>query len=144
MDLLPTFARLAGTEPPSDRIIDGHNIWPLMADHAEASSPYDAFYYYYIGQLQAVRSGKWKLHLPLKAKWRNFRGETVTSEAALYDLEADVGETKNLAGKYPDILRHLMALAENARADLGDVDQPGTHQRPAGFVVNPTPRVLRQ
>ena len=144
MDLLPTFARLAGTEPPKDRVIDGHDIWPLMVGDVEAESPYEAFYYYYVGQLQAVRSGRWKLHLPLEAKWRNFRGDTTASEAELYNLKTDVGETKNLAGEYPDIVRRLLALAEKARADLGDVDQPGTHQRPAGVVVDPTPRVLRQ
>jgi len=65
-------------------------------------------------------------------------------EAELYDLKTDVGETKNLAGKHPDIVRRLLALAEKARADLGDTDRPGTHQRPAGVVVNPTPRVLGQ
>jgi len=144
MDLLPTFAKLAGTEPPSDRIIDGHNIWPLMAGQIEARSPYEAFYYYYIGQLQAVRSERWKLHLPLKAKWRNFRGDTSVSKVALYDLKADIGETINIAGKHPDTVRRLLALAEKARADLGDVDEPGTHQRPAGTVVDPTPRVLRK
>jgi arylsulfatase A-like enzyme len=68
MDLLPTFARLAGTEPPKDRVIDGYDIWPLMVGDIEAESPYEAFYYYYVGQLQAVRSDRWKLHLPLEAK----------------------------------------------------------------------------
>jgi arylsulfatase A len=144
MDLLPTFARLAGTEPPNDRAIDGHDIWPLMVGRVEAESPYEAFYYYYVGQLQAVRSGRWKLHLPLEAKWRNFRGDATASEAKLYDLKTDVGETKNLAGEHPDIVRRLLALAEKARAGLGDVDQPGTHQRPAGVVADPTPRVLLQ
>jgi len=37
----------------------------------------------------------------------------------------------------------LLALAEKARADLGDVDQPSTRQRPAGAVLDPTARVLR-
>jgi len=144
MDLLPTFARLAGTEPPNDRVIDGHNIWPLMVGDVEANSPYEAFYYYYVGQLQAVRSGRWKLHLPLEAQLRNSRSDTTASEAELYDLRTDVGEAKNVAGEHPDIVRRLLALAEKARVDLGDVDQPGTHQRPAGVVVDPTPRVLRQ
>ena len=144
MDLLPTFARLAGTEPPNNRVIDGHDIWPLMVGEVGAESPYEAFYYYYVGQLQAVRSGKWKLHLPLEAKWRNFRGDTTASEVQLYDLKADVGETMNLARQHPDIVRRLLALAEKARADLGDVGQPGAHQRPAGVVADPTPRVLRQ
>lgn len=142
MDLLPTFARLAGTHPPKDRIIDGHDIRPLMAGSANAASPYEAFYYYYVEQLQAIRSGKWKLYLPLKHKWINFRGDTKASPAGLYDLEADISETTNLAAKYPDVVRRLLALAERAREDLGDLGRPGLNQRPAGRVANPTPRIL--
>jgi arylsulfatase A-like enzyme len=143
MDLLPTFACLAGTKTPNDRVIDGHDIWPLMAGDIDAKSPYEAFYYYYVGQMQAVRSGRWKLHLPLEAKWTNFRGNTVTSEAKLYDLKTDIGENRNLADKRPDIVKRLLKLAQKARADLGDIDRPGTNQRSAGMVVNPTPRVLK-
>jgi len=141
MDLLPTFARLAGDEARRDRIIDGHDIRPLMSGEAGANSPYEAFYYYYMGQLQAVRSGKWKLHLPLEAKWQNFSGKTKTSPAELYDLEIDLGETRNLAREHPNVMTRLLALAQKAREDLGDVDHPGKNQRPPGFFANPTPRL---
>ena len=139
MDLLPTFARLAGAAPPADRTIDGKDIGPLLAGRKGAKSPHEAFYYYYLAQLQGVRAGRWKLHLPLKAKWRNFRGATRRSEAELYDLAADVGESRNVAEKHPDVVRRLMALAEQARKDLGDVGREGTGQRPAGWVKDPKP-----
>ena len=113
-----------------------------MSGRTDAASPYKAFYYYYMEQLQAVRSGKWKLYLPLKAKWINFRGDTKPSPAELYDLEADLSEKTNLAAKYPGVVRRLLALAEKAREDLGDVDRPGKNQRPAGLVIDPKPRVL--
>lgn len=113
-----------------------------MTGKAGAASPYEAFDYYYMEQLQAVRSGKWKLYLPLEAKWINFRGDTKLCPAALYDLELDISETTNLAAKYPDVVERLLALAEKAREDLGDVGRTGKNQRPAGFVANPTPRVL--
>lgn len=71
MDLLPTFTALAGANLPVDREIDGRNIWPLMSKSG-VKSPHEAFYYYQIDQLQAVRSGKWKLHLPLKQKKKNW------------------------------------------------------------------------
>ena len=143
MDLLPTFARLAGADVPDDRILDGHDIWPLLSGQPGAKSPYEAFYYYYLEQLQAVRSGRWKLYLPLENKWRSFRGDTEKSPAALYDLVADLGETKNLVDQRPDVVRRLTALAEKAREDLGDLNRPGKNQRPAGFVENPTPRVRK-
>ncbi|MFH1923289.1 MAG: sulfatase [Planctomycetota bacterium] len=142
MDLLPTFARLAGAKPPEDRTIDGHDIWPLMSGEPGAKSPYDAFYYYYLQQLQAVRSGKWKLYLPLANKWRTFRGDTEESPARLYDLVADLGETTNLVEKHPDVVRRLTMLAEEAREDLGDLGRPGKNQRPAALVKHATPRVM--
>ena len=142
MDLLPTFARLAGAEVPRDRIIDGRDIWPLLSGQPGAKSPHEAFFYYYLEQLQAVRSGKWKLYLPLAKKWTSFRGQTQPSPARLYDLEADLGETTNLAEKHPEIVRRLTGYAERARNDLGDLGRPGKNQRPAGMVDDPKPRVL--
>ena len=142
MDLLPTFARLAGTKPPTDRIIDGRDIWPLMAGKKGAKSPHEAFYYYQMDQLQAVRSGRWKLHLPLKVKKRNWGKGIPNSPLQLYDLEADIAETKNVADGYPDVVKRLLALAEKARDDLGDVNRKGKHQRPAGWVENPKPLLL--
>ncbi len=144
MDFLPTFACLAGAQTPGERIIDGHDIRPLMSGKANAKSPYEAFYYYCKGQLQAVRSGKWKLHLPLKAKMRDYRGEMITSPAILHDLENDIGETTNVAEAHPEIVQRLMALAEKAREDLGDLNRPGRNQRPAATVQNPTARVVER
>jgi len=143
MDLLPTFAKLAGTSSPQDRIIDGHDIWPLASGRHNAKSPYKAFYYYYMEQLQAIRSGKWKLYLPLKAKLHILRRQTKPSSAELYDLTEDIGETRNLVAEYPDIVKHLLAIAKKARDDLGDMGRPGKNQRPAAFVDKPTPRLLK-
>jgi arylsulfatase A-like enzyme len=140
MDLLPTFALLAGSQPPRDRIIDGHDIRPLLFGDPDAKSPYDAFYYYYLKQLQAVRSGPWKLYLPLDNKWRSFRGDTEPSPARLYNLIEDVGETRNVLGAHPDVVARLTAFAEAARADLGDLERTGKNQRPPGMVETATAR----
>jgi arylsulfatase A len=142
MDLLPTFARLAGSGPPENRIIDGHDIWPLASGEPDAKSRYKAFYYYYMGQLQAVRSGKWKLHLPLEAKLQNFGGRTKACPAELYDLNDDVGESRNVVKKYPGVVTRLLALADKARADLGDHGRAGKNQRPAGIFGDPRPQLF--
>ena len=64
IDFVPTFAKVVGVELPKDRIIDGKDAWPLITGQPGAKSPHD-FYYFYAGQeLHAVRSGKWKLHVP--------------------------------------------------------------------------------
>ena len=143
MDLLPTFAKLAGTNPPADRIIDGRDIGALMFGRKGAKSPHDVFYYYHTDQLQAVRSGKWKLHVPLKVKKLNWAGSIPESALELYDLRADIGEKNNIADKHPDVVKRLLALAEKARVDLGDTGRPGANQRPAGMVVTPKPLTMK-
>ncbi|MFC1635058.1 sulfatase [Planctomycetota bacterium] len=99
IDLLPTFARLAGAKTPADRVIDGKDIWPLMAGTPWAKTPHEAFFYYRGTNLEAVRSGKWKLR-------------RVKKTTELYDLKADIGEKNNLADKHPQIVRHLSGMME--------------------------------
>jgi len=124
MDFLPTIALLAGTAAPTDRIIDGKDIRPLMFGEPDAKSPYDAFFYYLKDDLEAVRCGKWKLHLKSRE---------------LYDLEADIGETSDVANQHPDVVRELEAKSEACRQDIGDANQnvEGENCRPVGRVENP-------
>ena len=143
MDLLPTFARLAGGEPPGDRIIDGRDIRPLILGEPGAKSPYKVFYYYSRDQLQAVRSGPWKLFLPLENVTRHphFR-KGRKAQPLLFNVVDDIASTKNLAAEHPEQVRRLMALAEIARADLGDRGRPGANQRKPGKIEQPKPQVL--
>ena len=142
MDLLPTFARLAGTEAPQDRAIDGKDIWPILAGEKNARSPHKVFYYYQMDQLQAVRDHRWKLHLQLKPKKRNWGDPEPESPLMLFDLKNDIGEQHNVADQHPDVVKALMAEAEKAREDLGDPDRPAKGRRKAGWVAEPSPRVL--
>jgi len=143
MDLLPTFARLAGAELPK-HTIDGHDIRPLLFGKRGATSPHEAFFYYHKGQLHAVRQGKWKLHLANDRKLTNLGGAREKFAAELYDLEVDVGETNNLAGDHPGVVKRLRKLAEKARAELGDDGRPGRGQRPAAMLEDPKPQVKRE
>ena len=126
MDLLPTIATITGARIPDDRKIDGHNIWPILSGDTNTSSPYDAFYYYRYERLQAVRSGKWKLHL-----FRPGEGNT----QLLYNLEDDIGETTDVSAQNPDVVKRLQELAEKGRNDLGDsVFNMGGDNRPIGIL----------
>ena len=58
--------------------------------------------------------------------------EQKSIDLALFDLSADVGETKNLASRYPEILARLEILAEVARLDIGSRSKPGPNVRPIG------------
>jgi arylsulfatase A-like enzyme len=128
IDLYPTLAAICGAELPADRAIDGRDLTGLLLD-PEAPSPHDAFLYYWMNDLEAVRVGRWKLHL---AK----HGETFT---ALYDLHADPSESHDLAEVNPEVVAELEAHAERARHDLGDArtGRTGHQVRPAGRVSNP-------
>jgi arylsulfatase A-like enzyme len=132
MDLLPTFATFSGGILPDDRIIDGRDIGPLISGQSEAQTPHEAFYYYWMNHLCAVRSGKWKLHVSYLKRDRI--GMTQTRVSELYDLENDVGETTNVASANPDVVEHLKALISKARSDLGDGPYLGRNTRPAGYV----------
>ncbi|MBN1479998.1 arylsulfatase [candidate division KSB1 bacterium] len=141
MDLLPTLARLAGVSLPNRRI-DGKDITPVLLGES-TESPHDVFYFYQMGQLQAVRSGPWKLHLPLADKLRNWGPSEGPQAAQLYHLENDCTESHDLAAEHPAIVEQLLDLAHSARQDLGDLDKPGAHQRAAEWVEHPQPLRLK-
>ena len=143
IDVLPTFAKLAGAEAPKDRIIDGRDIMDLMAGKKGAASPHEAFYFYQMDQLQAVRSGKWKLEIGLESRKRNWGKPEGKTTMKLFDLKNDIHEDKDVSASNPDVVKRLLALADKARADLGDVNQPGKGQRPAAFVKNPIKQYLK-
>jgi len=139
IDMLPTFARLAGVDVPGDRIIDGKNVLPLMTGQT-ALSGVSVRYYYYDTHLQAIRSGNWKLILPrpkcppwlsdkgLSGNWRGRDVEQIP-EPQLYDLKRDIGETTDAAQQHPEIVDRLLDLAELARADIGDYNRIGQNAR---------------
>ncbi|MBT6378756.1 MAG: sulfatase [Opitutales bacterium] len=134
MDMLPTVAKLAGSHAPTDRVIDGHDIRNLIHGNNYAASPTEAFYYYQRTQLQAVRSGPWKLHLSRSAdeKWANYsKPEDVfdITSPLLFNLEMDIAETTDISAKHPDVVNRLLQLAEHARADIGDIDRIGANAR---------------
>jgi len=119
IDILPTFAAFAGAAPPRDRRIDGQDLRPLLT--GAGKSRHDAYFHYQMNHLRAVRSGPWKLH--------------TTGE--LYNLDADIGETRNVAAAHPDVVAKLEKKLEQARADLGDGDRPGAGVRPVGKAKGP-------
>jgi len=104
IDFLPTIAHLADVPVPDDRIIDGKNIWPLMTAEPGANSPHEAYFYYHENDLQAVRSGEWKLRK--------------TDTVELYNLREDISEKNNLADKHPDIVKRLSERMERFDREL--------------------------
>jgi len=147
LDILPTFAGIAGASLPA-RKIDGVNILSLLKKEPEARPRDHMFFYYSQGgeydQLQAVYDGRWKLHLP--HEYRSYQGVEPGRDGfpgpytkgqtglALFDLQEDIGETRDVKDHHPDIVARLSALADQAREDLGDKDRPGKGMRAPGRV----------
>jgi arylsulfatase A len=129
MDFYPTFAQIGGTSIPTDRIIDGNDIRPLMFGDPDAKSQHDAFFYYKRNTIEAIRSGPWKLHIRKDDEEIN----------ELYNLESDIGETNNVYDQHPDIIQSLMTKIDTCRQDIGDeaVGIKGQNIRPVGRVENP-------
>jgi arylsulfatase len=130
IDIFPTMAKLIDAKLPEHKI-DGLDIWPLLSGDPKAKNPHECYYFYYnTSELQAVRSGRWKLYLP--HTYRTLDGgkggedgkpvpyKTKKVGLELYDLEEDLGETTNVAEKNPEVVKRLEALAEKAREDMGD------------------------
>lgn len=142
IDVLPTFAKLAGAAPPTKKI-DGRDLWPLLSGEPTAASPHEAFYYYWHNELQAVRSGPWKLHFPhaypsLKDKPERDgmpgRYHKLECGLELYNLDGDIGETRDVSANHPEVVARLQKLANSIRVELGDsLNQIiGSEVRPAG------------
>lgn len=150
IDLLPTLGKLAGAPLPKQPI-DGLDVWPVLTGQPDAKSPHESLLFFSGDELQAIRSGDWKLHFahdyltvagpPGKggkpANFANMKPKSIEEsgirgiasrhgyevrriEQSLFNLQADPGESSNVAMQNPHVVRRLEVLAEKARADLGD------------------------
>jgi arylsulfatase A len=125
MDLLPTIAAITGAALPVAKL-DGKSVLPILERSPGAASPTDALYYYLRTELQAVRMGHWKLHLPHTYETVLVPGvdgvigqdDWVPLPLSLFDLDVDPGETTNLVDQYPDVVNQLMNAATTFDADI--------------------------
>jgi hypothetical protein len=114
----------------------------LLSGQRRAKSPHDALYFYWDNELQAVRSGPWKLHVAHEYYKPEPRGQggqpgrmtKPRTAQALYDLHSDPGETRDVSARYPEVVQRLEGLLDQARNELGDslVNRRGTGLREPG------------
>ena len=137
IDVMPTVAALTGASP-GPFPFDGRSLVDVL--HG-GPSPHEALFFYQGYQLQAVRSGQWKLHAP--HHYRSIHGATLATPTfqgayrqdsiglSLFDLQSDIGETTNLADSHPDVVDRLLGYMNRMREDLGDglTDTEGSNRR---------------
>ncbi len=109
IDFMPTFANLCGFDIPADRKMDGVDQTDLMLGK-NVKGNRDSFFY-----VNAVRQGKWKYLKPKHCMHGYARDRQREEVEELYDLDADIGETTNLAKKHPAKVAELKALLDVIR-----------------------------
>lgn len=138
LDLMATFARLAGATPPDDRQLDSLDLSPALL--GTGPSPRDAMYYWTRGELHAARIGPWKLHLKLREPVHYGRS-TALEKPLLYHLEHDLGEQFDLADRRPDVVERIQnairdhvdsiePAPDNLTTRLSDADQDVANEAP--------------
>jgi uncharacterized sulfatase len=158
IDVFPTILKAAGLDAPSDRIIDGKDILPLLTS-AHAGSPHDALIGMQGTNVMTVRSGKWRLHVrspggvPKRGEdWVDPRGpDGVTILAPyeqarpsaypgvmggdgpenmmLFDIETDPAEQRDVSKKHPEVVERLKSIYEKIVAQVPEFARPRRYKQ---------------
>ena len=110
LELFPSLAAATGTDLPADLVLDGFDWWPVLLDGAE--SPRKEMFWQRKDRI-GVRVGKWK--------WVDMEGK----EGGLFDLEADIGETKDLSESEPEALRMVQQRYANWVSEMERAEPRG-------------------
>jgi len=153
IDVLPTVLKALGVDAPTDRVIDGKDIWPLLTSPG-AASPHEAIFGMQGPNLVTLRSGQWRLHVRSPApeperneNWVDPRGpDGVTIMAPyeqarpsaypgvlggdgprsmmLFDIEADPAEQRDVSKQNPDVVKRLKAIYDKTVAEVPEFKRP--------------------
>ena len=117
-DLLATCASILGTELPRDAGEDSYDILPALLGQRLSQPIREATVHHAGDGSFSIRQRRWKLELtPSSGGYGNLNDEEVRQRnlppIQLYDLEADIAETRNVYDLYPDVVERLTALLES-------------------------------
>jgi len=119
MDLLPTVARLCGAEVPTDRIVDGRDIWPVLADNGP--SPHELVCWKRYDQA-AIREGEWKLVINGIMGLGEEHALEGSDKVFLSNLAEDNREVRNLASRHPEVVERLSRKLRRWELDVQSGD----------------------
>jgi len=127
VDLMPTFAALAGAKTP-ETPFDGLNVIDIITGKKDAGNPHQYYAFTTGGNFEGIFSGDghWKLHVPHRYRTLETPGKDglpgkyiqMKTDFALYDMNADPFETTNVIDKYPEVADKLKKLAEEHRKEF--------------------------
>jgi arylsulfatase A-like enzyme len=114
MDIFATCLDLAGVPLPSDRIIDGRSMMPMLLGTGKA--PREAFFFYRGARLMAVRKGPWKAHFITQAGYR--QRPTKHDPPLLFHLDRDPSEKLPVKKPPVRVLADIQAEVAEHKAKL--------------------------
>ena len=149
MDLFATVLAAAGVAPPSDRVIDGRDLLPMLNGGA---SPHQVIFGQNRDEMAVVRDARWKLHLLAQASpgepkpadaidprapdgvtmlapyeqftradnYPGVRTGDETKPLSLFDLRDDPTEQHDVAADHPDVVARLKAAFNAAKKEIAD------------------------
>ena len=148
MDVFPTLSAAIGTPLPNERVYDGENLLPLFDALTLKRPTTHPFYYYNCENLQAIRRGPWKLHLPRSKEqlpfWDKNKAFANLQKPVLFNLHTDKSESTNVAADNPEVVQQMTLLAESVRQNLGEFMQRGTSQRATGSLFPNVPVISHE
>lgn len=148
MDVFPTLSATIGAGLPKERVYDGENLLSLFEGIPLKRPAAQPFFYYNCENLQAIRRGDWKLHLPRTQKqlpfWDKNKLFANLQQPVLYNLATDEAESTNVAADNPEVVRQMTDLAAPVRKKLGEFMQRGGSQRPTGSLFPDVPVISHE
>lgn len=148
MDLFPTLSQIVDAAMPDNRTYGGESLLPLIYGQPwrrEADLP---FFYYNCENLQAVRLGDWKLHLPRTTEqlpfWDRNKAYANLVQPQLFHLQNDPVESTDVAAEHPELVQRIIGLATSARSELGEYMHRGKSQRPTGSIFPAGPVISHE
>ena len=113
LDILQTFASLAGAQAPSDRVLDGYDLSETL--RGRAPSPRHTLFYYANsgnGILSAVRRDSFKAFFVVPTADAASTSAAAASSPQLYNLDQDPSEKFDVADKHPELMTELRRVAD--------------------------------
>ena len=118
LDLLPTFAAMSGAEVPTDRKMDGHNLYQVLTKKLE--SPRKDFYYWAFAELHGYRNQQYKVHIKQREVINYGRPTIILDHPELYNLKADISEKYDVSEIFPEVVIDMLSSIDSHLQDVAD------------------------
>jgi arylsulfatase A-like enzyme len=118
LDLLPTFAAFSGADLPTDRKLDGYNLFKVLTKKTD--SPRKDFFYWAFAELHGYRNEQYKIHIKQRKILEYGKPTIVLNSPELYDLKADISEKYDVSQTFPETVAKMLTTMDQHLNDVSD------------------------